>query len=373
MGEGTLARTPLLGGGAPTGAGERAGSGLGARRLQPRDRPAVGRRRTPRVSAGEGPLRDVGLREPHPLLAERQPHRLRRPSPVRRTTSGWSAWSELARPPQGAGPQGHRAASAGPRLVSRGRRGLVHRRRSRTRTCRCVPSIFAAASGWCWRPRPGLHPLRRGPHDGRILMGRETSLRHVEALVPGSAEPRDFSIRSNSMTRGLSADGEDGVVVTDQNAEGYAAFHPSHRRIAARAAGRGRRLRSVPGRQVGAGPDARFRPGGSCCIPRGPGPPEGPADPDQIEPRAPSAGCPMAASSCSPTRGRPASPAAATCSIPRTSDAPARPSPLRVSSRCATGRSRPLPTARRVVARDLEGRVAAYPHRRGAPEPISGV
>jgi hypothetical protein len=38
--------------------------------------------------------------------------------------------------------------------------------------------------------------------DGRLLIGRETSLRHVEALLPGSDRPRDFSIRSNSMARG---------------------------------------------------------------------------------------------------------------------------------------------------------------------------
>jgi Tol biopolymer transport system component len=58
--------------------------------------------------------------------------------------------------------------------------------------------------------------------DGRILIGRETSLRHVEALVPGSARPRDFSIRSNSMTRAISLDGH-ALVVTDQNVDGYAA------------------------------------------------------------------------------------------------------------------------------------------------------
>jgi Tol biopolymer transport system component len=57
--------------------------------------------------------------------------------------------------------------------------------------------------------------------DGRILIGRETSLRHVEALVPGNPRPRDFSIRSNSMTRSISADARM-LVVTDQNVEGYA-------------------------------------------------------------------------------------------------------------------------------------------------------
>ena len=58
--------------------------------------------------------------------------------------------------------------------------------------------------------------------DGRILIGRETSLRHVEALLPGNPRPRDFSIRSNSMTRAISPDAH-ALVVTDQNVNGYAA------------------------------------------------------------------------------------------------------------------------------------------------------
>ena len=48
------------------------------------------------------------------------------------------------------------------------------------------------------------HTLYDVSRDGRLLIGRETSLRHVEALLPGSARPRDFSIRSNSMARGMS-------------------------------------------------------------------------------------------------------------------------------------------------------------------------
>jgi len=59
--------------------------------------------------------------------------------------------------------------------------------------------------------------------DGRLLIGRETSLRHVEALLPGSARPRDFSIRSNSMARGISADAS-ALVVTDQNVAGYVVY-----------------------------------------------------------------------------------------------------------------------------------------------------
>ena len=59
--------------------------------------------------------------------------------------------------------------------------------------------------------------------DGRLLLGRETSLRHVEALLPGGDRPRDFSIRSNSMARGIPKDAS-AVVVTDQNPAGYVAY-----------------------------------------------------------------------------------------------------------------------------------------------------
>jgi eukaryotic-like serine/threonine-protein kinase len=59
--------------------------------------------------------------------------------------------------------------------------------------------------------------------DGRLLIGRETSLRHVEALLPGSPRPRDFSIRSNSMAHSISAD-TSALVVTDQNVAGYVVY-----------------------------------------------------------------------------------------------------------------------------------------------------
>jgi eukaryotic-like serine/threonine-protein kinase len=59
--------------------------------------------------------------------------------------------------------------------------------------------------------------------DGRMLLGRETALRHVEALLVGTDRPRDFSIRLNSMARSLPADGKS-IVVTDQAANGYAVF-----------------------------------------------------------------------------------------------------------------------------------------------------
>jgi Tol biopolymer transport system component len=59
--------------------------------------------------------------------------------------------------------------------------------------------------------------------DGRILLGRETAFRHVEALLAGSDRPRDLSIRLNSMARSLPAAARS-IVVTDQSAEGYAVF-----------------------------------------------------------------------------------------------------------------------------------------------------
>jgi len=57
--------------------------------------------------------------------------------------------------------------------------------------------------------------------EGRLLLGRETGMRHVEALVPGSSRPRDFSIRLGSMARGIPAD-PTAIVVTDQSTQDYA-------------------------------------------------------------------------------------------------------------------------------------------------------
>jgi hypothetical protein len=59
--------------------------------------------------------------------------------------------------------------------------------------------------------------------DGRLLLGRATNLRHVEALVPGAPGPRDFSIRVNSMARNMDAHAG-GLLVTDQSVAGYAVF-----------------------------------------------------------------------------------------------------------------------------------------------------
>ena len=60
--------------------------------------------------------------------------------------------------------------------------------------------------------------------DGRMLLGRDTQFRHVEALTAGSPAPHDFSLtRENSVVRFISADGTM-LTITDQNGENYATF-----------------------------------------------------------------------------------------------------------------------------------------------------
>jgi Tol biopolymer transport system component len=59
--------------------------------------------------------------------------------------------------------------------------------------------------------------------EGRVLLGRETSLRRVEALVAGQDRPADFSLRSRSLGRYMSSDGRS-MILSDQNAAGYSVF-----------------------------------------------------------------------------------------------------------------------------------------------------
>ena len=59
--------------------------------------------------------------------------------------------------------------------------------------------------------------------EGRLLLGRETGTRQVEALVPGSPGPRDFSLRLGSMARSIPSD-PTAIVVTDQSTQVYAVF-----------------------------------------------------------------------------------------------------------------------------------------------------
>ena len=54
--------------------------------------------------------------------------------------------------------------------------------------------------------------------DGRVLLGKETHLRHVEALAAGSSSPRDVSLaREGTVARSISRDGRL-LAVTDQSA-----------------------------------------------------------------------------------------------------------------------------------------------------------
>jgi len=60
--------------------------------------------------------------------------------------------------------------------------------------------------------------------EGRVLLGRESSLRRVEALVAGRVRPADFSLaRGGNLGRYMSADGRN-LVLTDQYAGGYEVF-----------------------------------------------------------------------------------------------------------------------------------------------------
>jgi WD40 repeat protein len=60
--------------------------------------------------------------------------------------------------------------------------------------------------------------------DGRVLLGRETFERRVEALTPDSTQARDFSLsREQSMSRHMAGDGKT-VVVVDQSTRGYATY-----------------------------------------------------------------------------------------------------------------------------------------------------
>jgi len=60
--------------------------------------------------------------------------------------------------------------------------------------------------------------------DGRLLLGRETYLRSVEALTAGTDRPRDFSLaREGSVGKQVTADGRT-LLITDQYAKNYATY-----------------------------------------------------------------------------------------------------------------------------------------------------
>jgi Tol biopolymer transport system component len=60
--------------------------------------------------------------------------------------------------------------------------------------------------------------------DGRLLLGRETYLRTVEALMAGESKPRDVSLaREGSAGKQITADGRT-LLITDQYADNYATY-----------------------------------------------------------------------------------------------------------------------------------------------------
>jgi dipeptidyl aminopeptidase/acylaminoacyl peptidase len=60
--------------------------------------------------------------------------------------------------------------------------------------------------------------------DGRLLLGRETYVRNVEALTAGAERLRDFSLaREGSVGRQITADGRT-LLITDQYAKNYATY-----------------------------------------------------------------------------------------------------------------------------------------------------
>jgi hypothetical protein len=204
--------------------------------------------------------------------------------------------------------------------------------------------------------------------DGHVLIGRETSLRHVEALVPGSSRPRDFSIRSNSMARAIDDDGRT-LVVTDQNVEGYAAsIRPTD---------------GAPPVRLGEGDGYSISPDGKWLLalsaspprrlllhPTGTGPSRELANPEHLvidTPRwMPDGRIVMFARP--PDRGHRRG-----YVIDPRQDGPPRPftdegvEPVRWWAIPAS------PDGTRVVARDAEGRVGAYRLDGGAPEPIADL
>jgi len=59
--------------------------------------------------------------------------------------------------------------------------------------------------------------------DGRVLLGRETSERRVEALMTGATEPVDVTLRTSSASQWIAADGSM-VTLADQNTTRYSSY-----------------------------------------------------------------------------------------------------------------------------------------------------
>jgi eukaryotic-like serine/threonine-protein kinase len=203
--------------------------------------------------------------------------------------------------------------------------------------------------------------------DGRALLGRENSTRHIEALVPGSAAPRDFSLaRFGSMVRNISADPR-AIAITDQSGNRYEVF-----------------LRtfdgSLPvhlgeGDTFGISPDGRWTlaltrdsPPRILLHPTGPGQTRELPNPEGIDypgMKWLSSGRIVAFGAAARGRMR--------GSVIDPADGSHRPfteegvEPVRFWSIPVS------PDGARVVARDSEGRVNAYPVDGGSPVPIDGL
>ena len=59
--------------------------------------------------------------------------------------------------------------------------------------------------------------------EGRLLLGRETSRRNVEALTAGRSAPWDFSLRESSMARFMAPDGR-ALLLSDQSVDPYSTY-----------------------------------------------------------------------------------------------------------------------------------------------------
>ena len=201
--------------------------------------------------------------------------------------------------------------------------------------------------------------------EGRLLLGRETSLRHVEAFLPHAARPSDFSIRMDSMARSIPPDAS-ALVVTDQSIEGYAVF-----------------LRSIDGSPpvrlgegdgYGLSPDGRWVLALTPALPRrilihptGPGQSRELPNPDGLRPDflrwLPDGRIVMWARSSGHRRGYLLDP----------KGGPPRPFTDEGVEAVRYWATPISPDGSRVMARDAQGHVNAYRVDGGTPEPIPGL
>ena len=72
-------------------------------------------------------------------------------------------------------------------------------------------------------PSPSFVKLLDISRDGRVLLGRETAERRIEALMAGAAAPADVSLRAMSSSNWISADGSR-LSLSDQSTARYSAY-----------------------------------------------------------------------------------------------------------------------------------------------------